>query len=66
VNVLKVDAACPPQFDISTFVDALKRPPFSEVTITSDDLSTENGVDRKIYSIECRLTAPAGRDSHAS
>ncbi len=66
VDVLKVEAACPPQFDISTFVDALKRPPFADVTISSDDLSTENGVDRKIYSIECRFTAPAGKDSYAS
>jgi hypothetical protein len=65
-NVLKIEAACPPQFDISIFVDALKQRPFSEVKITSDDLASSNGVDRKTYTIECRFSPPAGKDSHAS
>ena len=65
-DVLTIDAVCPPQFDIATFVEALDQPPFTEVKITSDDLSTRDGVDRKTYAIECRLTAPAGRDSHAN
>jgi hypothetical protein len=64
-NVLTIEAVCPPQFDIATFVDALDKPPFTEVKITSDDLSTRDGVDRKTYTIECRLSASAGKDSHA-
>ncbi len=64
-DVLTIEAACPPQFDISTFVDALKQPPFREVVITSDDLTTNNGVDGKRYTIECRLAAPAARGTDA-
>ena len=63
---LTIEAACPPQFDISTFVDALKQPPFTEVKIRSDGLTTNDGVDRKTYTIECLFTTPAGKDSNAS
>ncbi|HEX6963248.1 MAG TPA: hypothetical protein VF175_15380 [Lacipirellula sp.] len=56
---LLIDAVSTPQFDISTFTDALKRRPICKVKITSEDLITENGVDAKNYAIECLLTGPA-------
>jgi hypothetical protein len=56
---LMIEAVCTPQFDISSFTDALKRAPFVEVKITSEDLIEENGVDAKQYTIECLLTGPA-------
>jgi hypothetical protein len=64
-DMLTVEAACPPQFDIATVVDALKQPPFTEVKITSDDLSSADGVDRKTYTIECRLAPPAKENASA-
>ena len=56
---LIVEVATTLTYDISDFTQALRIAPITEVKVASDDLVSENGVDRKNYTLECLLGASA-------
>jgi hypothetical protein len=60
---LVIEAACTLKYDVTNFVDALKVPPISDARITSDEVVTENGVDRKNFTVECVLNAAASPET---
>ena len=57
---LIVEVATTLTYDISDFTQALRVAPITDVKVASDDLVSEDGVDRKNYTLECLLGAPAG------
>lgn len=52
-NQVVVEAAATLTYDVSQFVESLKQPPITAVKVTSDVVTSENGVDRKNYTLEC-------------
>jgi hypothetical protein len=54
-NRLVIEAAATLTYDIARFVEALQRAPIASVKVTSDVVVSQNGIDRKNYTIECIL-----------
>lgn len=61
---LIIEVASTLTFDVANFVDALKVAPIVEVKVASDQLVSQDGVDRKNYTLECLFyTSAGGRSS---
>jgi hypothetical protein len=54
-NRLVIEAAATLSYDIARFVEALQKAPIASVKVTSDVVVSQNGIDRKNYTIECTL-----------
>ncbi|MCC6492039.1 MAG: hypothetical protein IT424_03355 [Pirellulales bacterium] len=52
---LTVEVAATLSYDISEFVESLRREPIDAVKVTSDVVTTRDGIDRKTYTLLCEF-----------